>query len=177
MKTNETKEFWQIMQEEFGVDLERLPKIIKIEAKNAFKESFGWDKAAVICWRRRFLRGKEINDFVKDFGASYQDVWESGYPIDKLIISIRKNGIKNPVVIGPQGVGGQFRLIAAIEAGVETIPIVESILRERPEDFKGRTAEELHQYYVKKAIEKGKEIPEKVLEEYKKMVARLKEKL
>jgi len=69
-----------------------------------------------VAWRRTDMPMAEALEVAPD-----EDV-ESEYPFDDLVENIRKNGIQQPIVVGPNGVEGLHRIWAANRAGLKTVP-------------------------------------------------------
>ncbi len=101
-----------------------LPKLIQSEIDKVLSENFIINADDNIYISTRYaLLSKFIDGLPDGYENEIRDVQK--YKIDKLADQLSVQGIKSPIIVGPEGIEGQHRILAAKIAGLNEIPVIE----------------------------------------------------
>lgn len=95
-----------------------LPTDAQEEADNTYDQDFLNNAEGDLVWDLRSVPVDPLVDEMYENGVDedYEEV------TDELANDIKTNGLQRPIVIGPQGIEGHHRLLAAQKAGLATVP-------------------------------------------------------
>ncbi len=106
-----------------------LPLCLQREVELVIPDDYGIHEEDVdFVWKKEYMSVFDLLSFLgEDFDLDYFDVqiFDDCYDLEGLMLSIKKEGMKTPVVIGPTGLfEGYHRLLAAYKLGLERIPVL-----------------------------------------------------
>jgi|GEM_PF-6212252 len=103
---------------------EVLPILIQSEIDKVLSDDFINNTDDDIYISTRYASLSELIDKLPD---GYEDEIRGiqKYRVDKLAKQLKLSGVKSPIIIGPEGIEGQHRILAAKIAGLYEVPVIE----------------------------------------------------